>query len=101
MVELEPLSTFRMSGAGYGHPQFTHGRWHGELVVGGESFPVAALDVLQPRNIHGQQVMRAPWAGRTGIGGLEQLAIGPHAPSGWTGLLDGAAERPPGGASTT
>lgn len=90
-IELEPLLTFRMSGAGYLHPRFNHGRWHDELVVDGEAFAVDDLDDLQLRNIHVQQVMRATWGDRTGLGVLEQLALGPHASSGFVGALDGAA----------
>lgn len=87
-IELEPLLTFRMKGAGYFHPQWSHGVWHDELAVGGEQTPVEELDNLALDNIHVQQVMRARWGERTGIGVLEQLAIGPHAPSGFTGLVD-------------
>ncbi|MCB0948905.1 MAG: hypothetical protein KDB44_06420 [Mycobacterium sp.] len=94
-IALEPLLTFRMKGAGYFHPQWAHGLWHDELVVGGECADVADLDNLELPNVHVQQVMRATWGHRTGIGVLEQLAIGPHAPSGFTGLLDGARARSP------
>lgn len=48
------------------------------------------IDTTAPDCIHIQQVMRARWGDRTGLGVLEQLAIGPHAPSGFTGLFDGA-----------
>lgn len=88
-IALEPLLTFRMHGVGYGHPRFAHGRWHDEEVTGGEEHRVEDLDNLEPQNIHVQQVMRATWGDRTGLGVLEQFAIGPHAPSGFTGLLDG------------
>lgn len=87
-IELQPLLTFRMKGAGYFHPRWSHGLWHDELAVGGEQTPVEELDNLSLDNIHVQQVMRAQWGDRTGIGVLEQLAIGPHDPSGFTGLVD-------------
>ncbi len=93
-IRLEPLLTFRMKGAGYFHHQWSHGRWHDELIVGGESADVDELDNLDYQNIHVQQVMRATWGERTGIGVLEQLAIGPHAPSGFTDMFDGAPRRP-------
>jgi hypothetical protein len=89
-VEMEPLLTFRMRGAGYFHPVWTHGRWHGELKVAGESHDVADFDTLALDCIHVQQVMRARWDDRTGLGVLEQLAVGPHEPSGFKNLLDGA-----------
>ena len=90
-VELTPIMTFRMRGAGYFHPTYSHGRWHGELVVDGECHPVEELDNLEFPNIHVQQVMRAKWGNREGLGVLEQLVIGPHAHSGFRELLDGAS----------
>ncbi|KPM50965.1 hypothetical protein ACG83_36445 [Frankia sp. R43] len=93
-VELEPLRTFRMKGVGYLHPVWGHGRWHGELVVGAETHKESELDTLAPDCIHVQQVMRARWGDRTGLGVLEQLVIGPHAPSGFRKLFDGAPARP-------
>jgi hypothetical protein len=88
-IALEPLLTFRMRGLGYTHPEWGHGHWHGELAVGAEQHRVEELDNLEPWNIHVQQVMRARWGSKTGLGVLEQLAFGAHEPSGLTGLLDG------------
>ena len=88
-IELEPLSTFRMRGLGYTHPEWGHGRWHDEVAVGSEEHKVEELDNVEPWNIHIQQVMRARWGDRVGLGVLEQLAIGEHRPSGLTGILDG------------
>jgi hypothetical protein len=90
-VELEPLLTFRMAGIGYGHPEYPHGRWHGGPVVTGEVRDCVKLDGVDLDQVHVQQVVRARWGDRTGIGVLEQLVVGPHRPSGFTGLLDGAA----------
>ncbi len=90
-VQLEPLLTFRMRGAGYLHPTWAHGRWHDELAVAGEQHRVEELDTLDPTCIHVQQVVRATWGDRAGLGVLEQLAIGPHSPSGFRDLFDGAA----------
>ena len=59
LIELEPLLTFRMRGIGYTHPEWGHGRWHGEKAVGSEEHKVEELDNLEPWNIHIQQVMRA------------------------------------------
>ena len=88
-IELEPLLTFRMRGLGYMHPEWGHGAWHGELAVGGEENKVDVLDNVEPWNIHVQQVMRARWDDRVGLGVLEQLAFGEHTPSGLHGLIDG------------
>jgi len=89
-VVLDPVLTFRMRGAGYLHPVYAHGRYHGDLVVDGEVHAVQDLDTLSIHDVHIQQVVRASWGERRGIGVLEQLVIGPHAPSGLKGLLDGA-----------
>ena len=89
VIELEPLLTFRMRGLGYTHPEWGHACWHGENAVGSEQHKVEELDNLEPWNIHIQQVMRARWGDRVGLGVLEQLAFGEHVPSGLTGLLDG------------
>ena len=89
-VDLDPRTTFRMSGAGYGHPAWSHGRWHDELAVAGEVFAVGDLDNTEFRNLHVQQVMRATWGDRVGMGVLEQLVIGPHRARGLRGLADGA-----------
>src|SRR4029079_14340591 len=90
-IELEPLLTFRMRGLGYMHPEWGHGSWHSALAGGGEENKVDALDNVEPWNIHLQQVMRARWGDRVGLGVLEQLAFGAHRPSGLTGILDGFA----------
>ena len=69
---------------------FGHGSWHDELVVAGERHDVEELDSLDPASIHVQQVMRTRWGDRRGLGVLEQLVVGPHGPSGFRSLLDGA-----------
>jgi hypothetical protein len=89
-LELVPLLTFQMKGIGYLHPEWGHGRWHGEAATGGEVFDVAGLDPLALPNLHVQQLCQVTAGHRRGVGVLEQLVIGPHAPSGLTGLLDGA-----------
>ena len=35
-IRLEPLFHFQMLGIGYGHPEWAHGVWKGELAVGGD-----------------------------------------------------------------
>ena len=88
LIELEPLLTFRMRGLGYSNPEWGHGLWHGDLATGSEEFKVEELDNTEPANLHIQQVVRAQWGDRRGLGVLEQIAVGPHA-SGLTGLIDG------------
>jgi hypothetical protein len=90
-VDFEPLVTFQMLGLGYLSGDWNHGVWHGELDVADDTLDTTALDPLNPQHIHIQQLVRATWGHRVGVGVLEQLAIGPHEPSGFTDLFDGAA----------
>ena len=46
--------------------------------------------VAGEHEVHVQQVVRGRMGEREGIGVLEQLCLGPHAPSGFTEFLDGA-----------
>jgi hypothetical protein len=93
-ITLEPQLTFRMSGVGYGHPTWGHGRWHDDLVVAGEVVDTAAIDDTALHHLHVQQVMEATWGDRVGYGVLEQIVIGPHHARGLTGLNDGFAGAP-------
>jgi hypothetical protein len=88
-IELDPLLTFRMSGVGYTHPTWGHGRWHDELVVAGEEVATDAIDDTDLHHLHVQQVMRATWGDRTGLGVLEQIVLGPHHTRGLRGFNDG------------
>lgn len=95
-IELEPLATFQMKGIGYGHPVWRHGAFHGEGVsVHTETYEPEKLDKLAPENLHIQALSRitmtdADGKVHKGIGSYEQLVIGLHGPSGFTGILDGA-----------
>jgi hypothetical protein len=89
-VALEPILHFQMLGIGYLHPEWGHGMWKGPEAVAGESWALADCAPLDPRHLHVQSLCRARMDGRAGVGVLEQLVIGPHAPSGFTSLLDGA-----------
>jgi len=86
-IELETVLTFRMRGIGYFHPQWGHGSNHGELEVGRESIPLKDFEALD--SIHVQNLVVAQMGGQRGIGVLEQAFVGPHAPTGLTGLFDG------------
>ncbi len=89
-ITLTPLLRFQMRGAGYSHPQFAHGRWHGGPIVSDEQLNLETLDPLEYANIHVQHVVRATRGDEVGLGVLEQLVIGPYEPAGLRGLLDGA-----------
>lgn len=86
---------FAMSGLGYTHPAWGHGLDHGsELAVAHDSLSEAARAWGHPLAMHIQALVRAELidGGRSdsGIGVLEQLFVGPHAPTGLAGGLDPA-----------
>jgi len=94
-VRLQGGADFQMHGIGYGHPRYGHGAWRGALDLQAERFDTAGTDVTIPANAHIQSLVSAELHlpdGRTetGRGVLEQLLIGAHAPSGFTGLFDPA-----------
>ncbi len=90
-IKLEPLFTFHMRGAGYQHPTYAHGRWHNGPYRDGEVLDVASIDPMDFFNLHVQQVVRATSSEDAGMGVLESIILGPHAPTGLTGLLDPAS----------
>ena len=88
---------FYMQGLGYIHPEWNHGTHHGALRVDGEVMALdeaeAALKAGKMENLHIQTLaeVELQHGGQTrrGQGVIEQLFIGPHAPSGFHDLLDG------------
>ena len=92
VIVLDTLYTFRMRGIGYsGHPKWGHGSSHGELETGRESIALEDFDPFVPSSMHIQNVVRATWGDRVGVGVLEQATFGPHEPTGLTGFLDAPA----------
>ncbi len=93
-VVWSPIAQFQMKGIGYGHPEWTHGGWKGELAVAREDFRPDELDPLLLPHLHVQTLCSARHEGggatSDGIGIVEQLVIGPHKPSGFSALNDGA-----------
>ncbi|WP_421737400.1 hypothetical protein [Caulobacter sp.] len=92
-VVVEPQTEFFMLGLGYTHPTWGHGLNHGELAVEREDYDAAGLDRRMPHHLHVQALSRVTFtdaAGRVrvGRGVFEQLALGPHAPSGFASILD-------------
>lgn len=92
-VDLTVDSTFFMHGIGYSHPTRAHGTFHGEHSVHTENHACASLDEGILANNHIQALVSATMtlpdgSIRQGRGVLEQLIVGPHAPSGFTGLFD-------------
>jgi len=89
-ITMDPTLRFQFKGIGYGHHEWGHGMWKGELELGGESFDPAELDPLALDNVHVQHVVKVSDGARAGIGALEQLIMGPYEPAGLTGWTDGA-----------
>ncbi len=91
VLTLDPVLRFQMRGLGYLDPEWGHGHWKGPDALDGVTWDLAELDPMDPRHLHVQQLCRARWGDKEGLGVLEQLAIGPHAPSGFTSLIDAAS----------
>lgn len=87
-VRLTPLARFQMQGLGYGHPEFRMGSWRGEEAVDHRTWVLGDVDPTRPENLHVQHLVRAERDGRPdGLGVLEVLLLGPHAPTRLTGPL--------------
>jgi|TARA_Y100000310_G_scaffold288469_1_gene314098 hypothetical protein len=88
-IELTTQWNFYMRGIGYTHPEWRHGKYHGELATGYDEFVISDVPAT---DLHVQAFCQAklstPEAELTGQGVLEQLIIGPHKPSGFKELLD-------------
>ena len=88
-----PIYNFFMLGLGYGHPKWGHGLNHGELVVGRGDIVLLEVDVRQQHHFHVQALCDvtcrdADGGVHQGRGVVGQLALGPHAPSGFKSTLD-------------
>lgn len=90
-IEVEKRFTFRMRGIGYWHPYWGHGSHHGQLETGRESVCLDDFDPTDFASIHLQNLVVAKMGDRRGVGVVEQIALGPHHPTGLTGFLDGHA----------
>ncbi|MHB8511633.1 MAG: Rossmann-fold NAD(P)-binding domain-containing protein [Actinomycetota bacterium] len=89
-LHLEPILDFQMKGIGYLNTEWGHGIYHGESVEGYEECKIDELDPLIMPNIHVEQLVKVKRGQKTGVGVLEQLILGPHAPTGLNEILDGA-----------
>jgi hypothetical protein len=91
-VTLTPKFNFYMSGIGYMNPDWGHGHYKGENAVGYDEYATAGVNEIDPRFWHVQAFctahLQGPDGAREGQGVLEQLIIGPHAPSGFKEMLD-------------
>lgn len=86
---------FAMSGLGYTHPLWGHGLDHGpEIAVAHDRLTEAERGWGNPLAMHIQALVTAELTDgnsvHLGVGVLEQLFVGPHAPTGLSGLMDPA-----------
>jgi hypothetical protein len=86
-VKFEPFLTFLMRGIGYGHPNWRHGAYKGELVVEREDINLGAVNMASPENWHIQALSRVTLSlpgedPQVGMGVFEQLIAGPYRPYG-------------------
>lgn len=82
--------------AGYNHPTHGHGTDHGKALLQVEMLDTATFQPGSGADVHVQAPCRAtlqlPGAALLhGRGMVEQMLLGPHAPSGFTGFADVAA----------
>lgn len=89
-IELEPSFRFQMMGIGYQHPEWGHAVWRDELDTGYESWRLDEVEPDEYCTIHVHNVVRATMGEHRGIGILETIVFGRHAPSGFRDLFDGA-----------
>jgi hypothetical protein len=82
-MTVEPMIRFQMLAIGYQHPEWGHGHWKGEEAIGGESWKLDELDLLDYKHIHNHQIVRARMGDRSGVGTLETVVFGRHDPSGF------------------
>lgn len=88
-VELTPTLQFFMQGIGYTNPTWGHGMFLGEEVRVYEALTLAEVDENALMNQHIQAVCTLRRDdGAVGTGVLEQLVLGPHAPSGLADWFD-------------
>lgn len=94
-IDLTPQWQFYMTGIGYGNPDWAHGLNKGELATGYDSFRTNEIKGYMPPHLHIQAFVTAEMhlpdgSTKQGAGILEQLIVGPHAPSGFQDILDPA-----------
>ena len=92
-LELEAGDSFFMQGIGYGHPTRAHGTFHGPHSIHVDMIDLvnadeAALPLNHIQAISAARLTLPDGQVEEGRGVLEQLAIGPHAPSGFKELFD-------------
>lgn len=86
-VKFQPFLTFLMRGIGYGHPEWRHGGYKGDLAVAREDIDLGKVNMASPENWHIQALSRVTIKlpgeePQQGMGVFEQLIAGPYRPYG-------------------
>ena len=96
-LKFTPFKTFYMTGLGYGHPQWGHGKDQGDDAFAYDVMEAEACTPFDPLCLHIQALAKTELTidGEThsGIGVVEQFFVGRHDR---TGMLDGLAVLPEG-----
>lgn len=92
-IELQCGEVVYKQGEGYNHPTWGHGMYHGPLATHFETLDTRALDPNDFAQVHLHSMSQATLyigqeAPRHGQATLEQMLVGAHAPSGFTGMTD-------------
>ena len=96
-IEFETLYPFFMSGVGYGHPEWGHGKLHKDVDICFQYDRVHTYLANRNHSLywHVQEVSKfyAFYEGSdelvdTGVGVVEQLVVGPHLPSRFNSFYD-------------
>jgi len=89
-VTLETRARFQMTAIGYQNAEWGHAVWRDELEIGAEAWTLSEVDPEDYAMIHTHHVVKARMGAIEGVGVLETVVFGRHAPSGFEDLFDGA-----------
>ena len=90
-IEMRPLSTMHMSGAGYLNfsSDWRHGHYHGvPLAVDGETWDLSDPNLRLKAGDHTETVCEFKMGGKTGHGLIEFYCLGPYEPYGLKTAFD-------------
>jgi len=73
-----PLLTAWTYAIGYGHPEWNHGTWHGELAFGHERWRVGEIDPTEDKFAIMHQVVNVSLGDQQGFGFVEQCILGAY-----------------------
>lgn len=90
-LKAKAITHLHLCGIGYQHPEWGHGIWQGEEKIGSESWQLDKIDPMDFPFVHVHSLVLAEMGSRKGIGVVENMSLGEHAPSGFKEFLDGAS----------